>query len=163
MLEIDAFGEHDSLFPLPASRKAAGPQNYRLVVYGDGNVQYHVSQWKSCTPDCPNFGWLYRWDDSHEQVFSGTAEPAEMDRLKALINGEGKNLGSYANQGPQVGDFQILIYGANGQQSGSVVFGLQPAWSISRPYVDLICKGKSIAQRLTASASIPDWCTKSNQ
>lgn len=159
ILEIDAYGERDSSFRIATSGKSP---DYRILVFDDGAVQYRISGWKSCSPNCPNYGWLYRWDDSREQIFTGKVERTEMDRLKALLDREAKGLEGYANQGPQVGDYQILVCSTNGQPSGSVVFGLQPAWGISRPYVDLICEGKNIAHGLTSSASIPDWCSKSN-
>lgn len=129
-----------------------------IEIFADGSVQYRVSAWKSCSPDCPNYGWLYRWEGSREQVFTGKIDQPAVDRLKALLEREGKSLEGYANQGPQVGDFQILIHNSNGKQSGAVVFGLQPAWGISRPYVDVICEAKAIAQRITTSAPIADWC-----
>ena len=163
IFEVDSEREPDFGLPDGLRRLSTTPPagyGSRVVVFDDGSVQYRVSAWKFCSQDCPNYGWIYRWDDAQEQVFTGKLDRTEIDRLQTLLRRDGKVLSGYANQGPQVGDFQILIHSASGQQSGMVI-GLQPRWGISRPFTELIGEAKSIAHDVSKDATVSAWCRDS--
>jgi hypothetical protein len=78
--------------------------------------------------------------------------------LKTLLNrDEVKRLEGYANAGPSVGSFKIVINRAKRPQYIEVWGMFRPRLR-NNPLADLICEAKVIAQRISKSGTLPDWC-----
>jgi len=165
ILEVDSARQRPLVFVYSPHSRPAIPPDSRLTAFEDGAIQYRVSTWRICSKEdaknCPDpSSWIYKWDEAHERLFQGKLDAAELGHLKTLLNRDDvKRVEGYANAGPSVGEFKILIDRENRQQS-VVVFGFQPAynWWQNPPLTDLICEAKVIAQSVPAPESLPDWC-----
>ena len=104
------------------------------------------------------------WDESHERVFSGKLDAAEMDRLRTLLGRIDDRLfmgGVLANSGPSMGDIKISVNRGKGEQHLTFL-GLFPGHQDPEhpyPLVDVICEAKGIAQQISKSSSLPEWCS----
>jgi hypothetical protein len=162
ILELDSARQRPLVIVYNPRSPLTLPPDSRLTVFEDGGIQYRVSTWKICSKDdaknCPDpSSWIYRWDDSHERVFDGKLDATELDHLKTLLNRDDvKRTGGYANAGPAVGDFRMLIHRGNDRQ-WIVVFGFNPGYA-TQALTDLICEAKVIAESVPAPESLPDWC-----
>jgi hypothetical protein len=169
MISIDWHGRPSPFSGESAEARPRSPEadDLRMTVRDDGEVRYRVSMWKSCVKDerekCPQDWWML-WDESHERIFSGKLDAAEMDRLRTLLDRidprmfEGSAL---ANSGPSLGDIRVSVN--RGKREQSLIFlGLFPVRyrDPERPYplVDLICEAKTIGQQVSKSGSLPGWC-----
>jgi hypothetical protein len=168
IFEVDSARQRPLVIVYNPSGQPALPPDSRLTVFEDGEIQYRISTWKICSKDdgknCPYPSpWIYRWDDSHERVFQGKLDATELDHLRTLLDRDDvKRTAGYANAGPSVGDFRILIHRGNNQQ-WIVVVGFNPGYGWAPPLTDVICEAKVIAQSLPASESLPDWCKNRRQ
>jgi hypothetical protein len=163
ILEVDSSRQRPLVIAYNPSSRPALPPDSRLTVFDDGEIKYRVSTWKICSKDdgknCLGPAlWFYRWDDTHERVFQGKLDAAELDHLRTLLNSDDvKHTAGYANAGPSVGDFRISIHRGDRQQ-WIVVVGFNPGYGWQPPLTDLICEAKVIAQSVPAPESLPDWC-----
>jgi hypothetical protein len=135
-----------------------------LIVLDDGAVQYRTSVGKLCLGErpetLPDHRWGFRWANSEQQSFQTRLDRSELDGLKSLLDrDEVKRLEGYANAGPAVGDFEIEVSRPESPQK-VYVLGFRPySWTQrDAPLSELICEAKTIAQRASKTAALPDWC-----
>ncbi len=76
----------------PRSSILAGSRirDAELIVFDDGETQYHTSETTLCAEDreqsVPDSRWGYRWPTRTEQTFYGKISRLDLWRLKRLLN-----------------------------------------------------------------------------
>jgi hypothetical protein len=102
------------------------------------------------------------WDESRERIFSEKLDASEMGRLRTRLDRIDIRMnGILANSGPGMGDIRISINRGKGEQHLTFI-GLYPGHQDPEnpyPLVDLICEAKTIAQQISKSGSLPEWCS----
>ena len=168
IFSIDWHGRPFLLSGKGAQARSPEADDLRMTVLENGEVRYHASTWRSCgvkdgPEKCPQ-GWWLQWDESHERIFSGRLDAAEMDRLRTLLDHIDPRLFNgevLANSGPSMGDIRISVNRGKGEQRLTFL-GLFPVRyrdpEHPAPMIDLICEAKTIGQQLSKSGSLPEWC-----
>jgi hypothetical protein len=168
MLSIDWHGRPSPFSWKSVEARPGSPEadDLRMTVLDDGEVRFASSTWKSCRNDEPKCesDWWMAWDESHERNFSGKLDAAEMGRLRKLLDRIDVRMygdGILANSGPSMGDVRISVNRGKGEQR-LMFLGLFPGHQDPEhpyPLVDLICEAKTIAQQISQSGSLPEWCS----
>jgi hypothetical protein len=135
-----------------------------LTVFVSGEVLYQTSAVAPCLGQVGDPPWGLRWEgpSSSTFVFRHRLSALEFTQLKTFLDQEDvKEISSFMNAGPGVGDFKIAIARPTGIQNIDVL-SLMPnhAQLVKYPaLIDLICKAKDMARIASNSGERPRWCT----
>lgn len=109
-------------------------------------VQPRRSPWN------PPGGWT--------NIFRSRLTTAEFAELKTFLNRDDVKVvrGFVSAGGPAVGDFDITIARPPGTQHVEVICLLPNATYIEPGLIELVCKGKDLARKVSGSGELPGWC-----
>jgi hypothetical protein len=156
----------DSAHPNPLCKQGPFERviNYsELVVFDSHEAVYRTSRDARCHGEAGDPAWMLRWEAPGEQAaaFRYTLSGKEFEELKSFMErADIKELESFRNAGPGVGDFKITIARPTGSQDIDVVSLMPTHYSlVEKPaLIHLICMAKAMARRSPNSGELPEWC-----
>lgn len=134
-----------------------------LTVFDSGEVVYQTSAVAPCLGQAGDPPWGLRWEgpSSSTFVFRYRLSALEFTQLKTFLDrADVKEISSFMNAGPGVGDFKIAIARPTGIQNIDVL-SLMPnhVQLVKDPaLIHLICKAKDMGRIASNSGELPGWC-----
>jgi len=132
-----------------------------LTVFVSGEVMYRTSAVAPCLGQVGDPPWGLRWEGPSSPTFRYRLSAPEFTQLKTFLDrADVKEISSFMNAGPGVGDFKIAIARPTGIQNIDVL-SLMPNHVQLVKYpalIHLICKAKDMGRIASNSGELPDWC-----